>query len=130
MTPPVGHLTARYLARCGYKPEQIKEWSGCTRLLQDIGLTGDNAWDEFTLMHKEFGVDLTHFAMDRYFPSELSSDSLILNFLWRTPLAERVRQKYPEITLEMIERVLTVKAWPNGPAIFQKAGSAPKSRSR
>jgi hypothetical protein len=113
MTSPVGPLTARYLARCGYKPEQIRKWSGGTRLLQDIGLTGDNAWDEFTIMHKEFGVDLTNLAMDRYFPSELSTEALILRNLWRTKMAERIRQKYPEITLEMIENALAAKAWVN-----------------
>lgn len=111
METSVGPLTTMYLERCGYTEGQIGRWDGETRLLQDIGLAGDNAWDEFSLMRQEFGVDLTGFEMDTYFPSELSWETLMVSLFWWTKVAHRIKDKYPPITLAMIERVLVTKRW-------------------
>ncbi|MCC8968403.1 DUF1493 family protein [Bradyrhizobium sp. Pear76] len=111
MGTPVGPLTKMYLSRCGYSDSQIDSWNSETRLLQDIGLAGDNAWDEFSRMHREFGVDLTGFEVDRYFPPELSWTNLAMSLLWRTELGNRLRNKYPPISLGLIECVLAAKKW-------------------
>lgn len=76
-----------------------------------MGLIGDSAWDEFTLMHKEFGVDLTGFNVDDYFPAELSNERLIIMLFRRTKYGQARLKKYPEITLDKIERVLQAKRW-------------------
>src|SRR5271155_5346168 len=109
MTDPIGPLTREYLRRVGYTPRKISSWCGQTRLLQDIGLSGDNAWDEFKVMHRDFSVDLTGFHFDYYFPSEFSHEPLVLTFLPRTGWANGIKRKYPEITLGMIEEILARK---------------------
>jgi len=111
MVEPIGPLTRAYLERLGYSARKIDGWSGQTRLLQDIGLTGDNAWDEFQILHRQFGVDLRGFSIDTYFPPELSTEAFILSFLPRSRWAAHIRRRYPEITLSMVEDVLRRKRW-------------------
>ena len=107
----VGSLTRSFMKRCGYTDAQLAVMSGDTRLLQDIHLTGDNAWDEFTILHKEFGVDLTGFNVDDYFPAELSNATLVIRLFRWTKYGAALLEKYPEITLNKIERVLQIKRW-------------------
>jgi len=114
MTSSVGPLTKHFFKKCGYKDAQITSWSAQTRLLQDIGLAGDSAWEEFTTMHREFGVDLTGFEVGRYFPPEVSHDTFILRLFAWTKCGRRVKEKYPPITLEMVEEVLRNKRWKYG----------------
>jgi hypothetical protein len=111
MPDPVGALTRAYLTRVGYTTQKIDSWNSRTRLLQDVGITGDNAWDEIQIMHREFGVDLTGFFVDDYFPSELSTAALVLRFLPRSGWAGRIRQRYPELTLSLVEEILGRKRW-------------------
>jgi len=111
MKSRVGPLTAEFFKKCGYDDARIRSWSGETRLLQDLGLTGDDAWDEFTAMDRDFGVDLTGFSVDRYFPPELSRENLIVRLFGWTRAARRVRDRYPEITLDMVEATLLSKKW-------------------
>jgi hypothetical protein len=108
---PVESRTLEYLLRCGYRPDQIAGFSEETRLFQDIGLYGDNARDELHRLETDFQVDLSKFPFRRYFPGEFGWHHFILTFLWRTPLAEDIRKRYPPITLHMIEQTLQHKNW-------------------
>ncbi|WP_442755793.1 DUF1493 family protein [Methylocystis sp. JAN1] len=111
MVSPVGPLTRVYLRRCGYGESEINKWNGGTRLLQDIGLVGDSAWDEFTRMHRDFGVDLTELEIDKYFPPELSGARLVVSFFGWTEFGKRLKERYPAVTLDMIETTLAAKKW-------------------
>jgi hypothetical protein len=74
-------------------------------------LAGDSAREEFETLRREFGVDLTNFNLAKYFPSELSNDTFIATLFGWIKFGQRVRQKYPPITLSMIEEVLSCKTW-------------------
>lgn len=114
---PIGPQALGYLKTCGYAATKIDSWSSKTRLLHDIGLCGDSALEDIKILRDEFGVDLTGFEFEKYFPDELSTDAFLLTVL-RVPrsfglraIRTRVYNKYPEITLEMIESVLNHKKW-------------------
>jgi hypothetical protein len=62
-------------------------------------------------MRLEFGVDLSGFEIDRYFPRELSPKALIVSCLGWTPIGRRIKESYPAITLEMVETVLFERKW-------------------
>ena len=114
---PVGELASVYLKKCGYTDAKIGSWTSETRLLHDIGLSGDDVLDEFKILQDEFGVDLSDFEFNKYFPSELSTDAflLILRPLLRAVGLQRIVihifDKYSEFTLGMIESTIRQKKW-------------------
>jgi hypothetical protein len=114
---PVGELTSAYLKKCGYSTATIDSWTSGTRLLHDIGLCGDDVLDDFKVLHDQFGVDLSGFEFKKYFPSELSTDALLLTLrpflraVGLQRLINRVYKRYPEVTLETIESVIKQKKW-------------------
>lgn len=101
----------RHLVRCGYSREKISTFNGETRLFQDIGLFGDNAFDELILLEKEFGVDFSGFEFSKYFPGNFGWDALILRTFWNSTWANRVKQNYKPITLNMLGEVIRQKKW-------------------
>ena len=107
----VGPLTTNYLLRCGYQPDHIAGFSGNTRLLHDMGLFGDDANEELSVLTNDFQVDLSKFHFRKYFPGETGWDHFILTFLKNTRLGRRVMDSYPPITLDMIEEVMDKKKW-------------------
>jgi hypothetical protein len=112
MTKPVRPLTKRYLERCGYSPEVIAGFTGDTRLFQDIGLFGGNAYDELRLLERDFEVDFSSFPFQKYFVTEKwGLDHFALVFLPMSNWASRVKEKYPPITLDMVEQVIAQKRW-------------------
>lgn len=134
---PVGPLTTALLVKEGYAPKEIAAMSGETRLLQDLNLCGDDFWDLTCSMESTFGVDLSTAMGNNYYPSEHSNDAYIITFKHhflsgilasvlglfglykRLPSFEERRLKrlreaydrYPEITLDMIETMLKEKRW-------------------
>lgn len=114
---PVGELTSAYLKRCGYPVVQIGSWTSETRLLQDLGLCGDDVLDDFKILKDEFGVDLSGFELKRYFPSELSMEAFLLairpllRVVGLQSVVARIHKRYPEVTLGMIESVIRQKTW-------------------
>jgi hypothetical protein len=107
----VGPLTIQYLQRCGYSEKQTARFDGGTRLLQDVGLFGDNAYDELELLAKEYGVDFSGFDIQKYFPGNFGREPFVLTFLPSSTWADRVRKRYPPITFDMIESVIANKKW-------------------
>lgn len=116
-TNPVGPLASAYLMKCGYSAETIDAWTSETRLLQDIGLCGDDILDELMIMREEFGVDLSMCDYMKFFPSERSMDALLISIrpLLRAvglkPVVDRIHAKYPPVTLGMIESVMLQRKW-------------------
>lgn len=113
----VGDRTVAYLERCGYTAQKINLWTSETRILHDLGLCGDDVSDEFAILNREFGVDLSGLEMAKYFPSEHSVDAFIISL--RRPLravglgqlVNRVLGKYSPLTLGMIEAALLHQRW-------------------
>lgn len=113
----LGELTTTYLRRCRYSAAQIEACTSDTRLLHDLGLCGDDVWDEFEILHRDFGVDLSEFKFEDYFPGETSWGALIITA--RRPLraiglgrvVDRVYSRYREVTLSMIEETLRQRKW-------------------
>lgn len=107
----VGELTRQYLLQCGYPDDQISKFSGETRLLQDIGLFGDDADEELTLLKKKFDVNFSNFPFYKYFPGERGWDHFVLSFFGKTRWGDSVKRKYPPITLNMIEQSMRNRRW-------------------
>ena len=114
---PVGELASAYLKKCGYSDAKIDSWTGETRLLHDIGLSGDNVLDEFKILQDQFGVDLSGFEFKKYFPSELSTEAFLLALrpllcaVGLQRIVIHICDRYPEVTLEMIESAIRQRKW-------------------
>jgi hypothetical protein len=123
---PVGLSASQFLKECGYSMQEIGAWSSRTQLLHDMRLCGDDAIEHFQILHKNFGVDLSNFNFDKYFPSETSDAaatmadfdllqlfklSKIAKLFYRKRLDRQVDARYPAITLEMIDSSIRAKAW-------------------
>jgi hypothetical protein len=80
-------------------------------MFHDIGLFGDNASDELTLLKNEFDIDFSGFDFEKYFPGNFGWDVLILRMCWDSNRANQVRQKYKPITLDMVGEVIHRKKW-------------------
>jgi hypothetical protein len=80
MTESPGPLTKEFFEKCGYSAADIATFSDSTRLFQDIGLFGGNAYDEFKVLQREFNVDLSSFPIRKYFPNEIGREHFILTF--------------------------------------------------
>lgn len=111
MITSVSPLVAKHLKRCGYSFDKIAQFNVDTRLFQDIGLFGDNAYDELTLLRNEFDIDFSSFDFKKYFPGNFGFEPLILVTFWNSKWANRIKQKYVPITLGMLEAVIQKKKW-------------------
>ena len=105
-----------YLRKLGYSDQEIDHLNMDTRMFHDLGLYGDDAADAFWLLQNKFGVDLSSFDIDRYFPPEFEGKTKFEAFLRNiaTPQATRllrVRDSYEPLTLDMINRSITNGRW-------------------
>ncbi|OAI58779.1 hypothetical protein RSP795_22635 [Ralstonia solanacearum] len=88
-------------------------------------MCGDDILDEFKILQDAFGVNLSGFEFNKYFPSELSKDAYVIStrrllhtiglhkiadYLYER-IVERACSKYAEISLGMIELTLRQKKW-------------------
>jgi hypothetical protein len=82
-----------------------------TRLVQDLGLVGDDLMDAMEILTDEFGVDLSRFDSRMYSPPEgdLLFPNTLLNYLrGRT----RKLDSFPPLTLKMILQAIKLRRWP------------------
>ena len=56
-----------FLAQTGLKACELYPDS---RLEQDCGVTGDDAWELIEAIHNQFGTDFSELALDQYFRQE------------------------------------------------------------
>lgn len=91
---------------------RIHGWTKDSLLLHDLGFIGDTVREHFVVLEKNFRVEIQDFDIGKYFPSELSLDSLIitihplLKYLRLDSLAERVLDGYPPFYLGWIEEAI------------------------
>ena len=107
----IGDQTANWLLKLGHAPERVRTLTNDTRLFQDLNFWGDNADDDLMALARLYGVDFSTFPFLKYFPVQFGRDSFILTFFWWTRWGHQVREKYPPITLGMIERTIEQGRW-------------------
>jgi len=79
-----------------------------SRLLQDLGMDGDDAEEFLTAYAAEFGVDMTGFRFDDHFGPEAAFDPLV--YLWWV-LFDRKKLQLAPITLADLTRSAREKRW-------------------
>ena len=105
-----------YLRELGYSEQQIAGMSMNTRLFHDLGSYGDTAADEIWLLQKKFGVDLSEFDFDRYFPPEFEGKNKFAAFVRNivSPRETRLisnREGCEPLSLGMVNRSILAKCW-------------------
>jgi len=101
-----------FLARTvGGDVHELKKLKLETRLLQDLGLDGDDFLDLIWSLSNEYGCDVSKFESSRYCHSE--ADFAFPNFIIRYLKNIVNRQDgFEPVTLAMIAEALSSKRWP------------------
>jgi hypothetical protein len=106
-----------YLRECGHSDREIGRFSLGTRLYHDLRIYGDIAEAHFEVLSEKFGVDLTNFDFQSYFPDEYPGKNklhaMLLAFI---PFSIKRRllytdEQYEPVTLRMIQESLRQKMW-------------------
>ncbi len=104
-----------YLNELGYSEQRLATMNKSTRLYHDLGLYGDNAIDDMSFLQTKFGVDLSEFDFDSYFPPEFEGrngiEAFLLSLIPFSGLMMRRRRTYLPITLEMIDQSIRAGRW-------------------
>ena len=78
-----------------------------TRLLQDMGIDGDDARELMCAFSTEFSVDLAGLSFGKYFNAEPS----LADPLWFLPWRRKKRMARQALTLDHLVEVATVGHW-------------------
>lgn len=109
----ISQQTKAYLSMCGLSAKSISKFTRDTRLWHDLGIYGDIAEGNLECLHDHFGVDLTEFDFEKYFPVEFIGNSVVTSILIRmVPFLGdyfRRRVELTPLTLGMIEDAITNK---------------------
>lgn len=102
-----------YLERCGLPKRKLVRCNRNTRMYHDLGLYGDIAEAYLGVLVDHYGVDLSGFEFEKFFPPEFAGkNTLTRTLLWLIPFAGSVarrRDNYLPLTLEMIDRAIRSK---------------------
>lgn len=103
----------QYLRLCGYSDNQIAGYTYYTQLYHEMGVYGDMAYDHIIILEESFGVDLSSFVFEDYFPDEFPGRNRVQKcffwfFSWLIPKAA-IRKQYKPITLQMIGQAIMKK---------------------
>lgn len=124
----LGPVILAFLRAAQFSEKEIATYKYSTRLFHDLHLFGDTAEDVLELLQSEFCVNMSEFKFNKYFPGEFSKDvsaidtlDIILLFRlsfflkkYHTELRKKVKavyEKYPPVTLCMIEESIKEKKW-------------------
>lgn len=109
----ISQETKAYLSMCGISAKSITKLTRQTRLWHDLGMFGDIAEGNLECLHDHFGVDLSEFDFEKYFPVEFIGNSLATSILIRlVPFLDgylRRRAELAPLTLGMIEDAIISK---------------------
>lgn len=104
-----------YLRNCGVSKGKISECHSDTRLYHDLGIYGDVAEACVEVLIRDYGVDMSGFDFDEFFPQEFSGENSFTRVVgWVLPfVAQKIRsgREYSPLTLEMIDHLMRVKRW-------------------
>jgi hypothetical protein len=109
------HDLVSYLKECGIYEREMATSSMNTRTYHDLGWYGDVAEGCLELLMEKYGVDMTGFHFDTYYPPEFegqsAASSLLCSLLPFVGTWLRKRRPYRPLTLEMVHRLIHVKKW-------------------
>jgi hypothetical protein len=112
---PLSPELATFLKECGISKTELARSSMATRTFHDLGWYGDEAEGCLEWLVEKYGVDLTGFDFDIYYPPEFESRSkvsaLVLSLLPFVGSWLRRRRSYLPLTLQMIDRLIQDKQW-------------------
>jgi tetratricopeptide (TPR) repeat protein len=81
-----------------------------------VGVYGDSAIEDMQVLAEKFGVNLSNFDFDRYFPPQFEGrnrfEMVLINSLPFVSKIVRDRREYLPVTLAMIDQSLREKTWP------------------
>lgn len=112
--PPANPLPPKvveWLKACEYPRELIDSYRTETRLVQDIGIVGNALEEQLQVLRDVFHVDFSGVSFAKYFPSPLGTEALIISALPRSRWAKKILDRYPPITLGMIDEAIRNKRW-------------------
>lgn len=105
----------QYLTLCGYSESQINGYTLNTKLYHELGVYGDEALEYISNLEGAFGVDLSSFVFEEYFPDEFPGKTKGQKVLyWFFPWLSRNTQTskvYKPVTLNMVEQSILNKKW-------------------
>lgn len=108
---PIPPKALEWLEACQYPQELIDSSRKETRLVQDIGIVGHALEEQLQILRDVFHVDFSGASLAKYFPSILGMDALVISVLPRSGWAKRILERYPPITLGMIDEAIRNKRW-------------------
>lgn len=104
-----------YLKSCGHVEESIKQYHLGTELYHELGIYGEVAYDHLFNLEKSFGVDMSSFVFEVYFPDEFVGKTTVGKvFYWFFPWLwhkNKGRDDYQSLTLGMLEQAILDKKW-------------------
>ncbi|KKC99105.1 hypothetical protein KY46_14800 [Photobacterium halotolerans] len=78
----------------GKGESDIKGYKNYTRLYHDLGIYGDEAYEFISILETSFGVDLSSFVFESYFPMEFPGDTQLQRvFYWVFPCFIKKKEK-------------------------------------
>lgn len=79
--------------------------SADTRILHDLGIAGDDAWELLEKLNRRFGTDFSRMSFTSYFPNETEA----LGVHWAKLLG--FRSSFRPITVGHLEKVIDRGVW-------------------
>ena len=100
-----------WLVACEYPRELIDSYRIETRLVQDIGIVGNALEEQLQILRDVFHVDFADTSFANYFPSPLGIEALVISVWPRSSWSRRILERYPPITLGMVDEAIGNKRW-------------------
>ncbi len=102
------------MVEAGYSESARSKCTLDTRLYHDLRMYGDEAHYCLKTLSERFGVDLSGFDFDEYFPPEWPGDNWAERIIrWMVPGLGKPRpaSQYKPITLAAIEKAIEIGRW-------------------
>jgi hypothetical protein len=103
-----------WLVACEYPQALIDRYGVQTRLVQDIGIIGHTLEQQLQILREVFHVDFGETSFANYFPSQLGWEAVVISMWPRSSWARRILERYPPITLGMVDEAIRNKKWAAG----------------
>jgi hypothetical protein len=87
-----------YFKICGHSAQQIESYGMGTRIFHDLGIYGEIAEDHMVTLANDFGVDLSAFVFEDYFPNEFAGQTTLQTWLFWV---------FPWLTINRIKKAKT-----------------------
>ena len=101
---------ARFLEMSGLKKHCSRDGFRLLSVYHDLGIYGDEAESYIELLEDEFGVDISKFNFDQYFPSEFYEKVPLPRFSFKPFIflwgSKKNDDRYQRFTIELVEEAI------------------------